>query len=289
MERRNIWKEHFNTCLDFFITLSRRKSAVLGLFIIILLLLVALFAPIIAPYDPVQLNIMNMMQPPSMEHFFGTDEYGRDIFSRVLYGARLSVWSASLAVGFCSIGGILIGLLCGFYGRLLDSIVMRIMDGMMAIPALLLAIGLIAAFGPGMMSVMLALGIVYLPRFARLVRGVVLSLREVEYVEAASALGARDMAIMFRHILPNCMAPVIVQATIYFAYAILAEASLGYLGLGVQPPAPSWGNILYDGRAYLRDAAWISIFPGLAIGFTVLGLNLLGDGLRDALDPRLKE
>jgi peptide/nickel transport system permease protein len=269
--------------------LFNRKTAVLGMMICFLLLITALLAPLIANYDPIKDNdYMNSSSSPSPLHFLGTDDYGRDIFSRVIYGARITVITALFSVAIAATIGTALGVISGYFGKMADSVIMRIMDALMSFPTIILAIGVMALLGPGLSNVILAVGITYIPRFSRLVRGMVLSLKESEYVQAIRVLGGSDIRIMFLHILPNCMSPLIVQSTIYFAYAILAEASLSFIGLGAPPPQPSWGNMLYDSRTHMGDAPWMSIFPGLAIAFTILGINLLGDGLRDVLDPKQK-
>ncbi|HBX22279.1 MAG TPA: ABC transporter permease [Desulfotomaculum sp.] len=268
---------------------TRRKTALIGLIIIALVVLAAVIAPIVAPYHPVDdVNYSLRIAPPSSEHIFGTDEYGRDIFSRVLYGARVSILISIGAVLLSAVFGVFGGLVSGYYGGVVDGILMRIVDGLMAFPPILFAVALMAAFGSSAFNIVLALAIIYTPLFARLIRGCVLSVKEKEYIDAIKVLGGSDMRILFKHVLPNCLSPLLVQMTTYFAYAILAEAALSFIGLGVPQPNPSWGNILYDGRQFMREAAWITIFPGLAISFTVLGLNLFGDGLRDYLDPRMK-
>lgn len=268
---------------------TRRKTAVFGLIIITLVVLAAIIAPIAAPYHPVDdVNYSLRIAPPGSEHLFGTDEYGRDIFSRVLYGARVSILISAGAILLSAAFGVFTGLVSGYYGGVVDGILMRIVDGLMAFPPILFAVALMAAFGSSAFNIVLALAIIYTPLFARLIRGCVLSVKEKEFIEAIKVLGGSDMRILFKHVLPNCLSPLLVQMTTYFAYAILAEAALSFIGLGVPQPNPSWGNILYDGRQFMREAAWITIFPGLAISFTVLGLNLFGDGLRDYLDPRMK-
>ena len=264
------------------------KIGLIGLTVIVINIVVAILAPVFATHDPLSINLELMAASPSAQNWFGTDEYGRDIYSRVIYGSRISLYISLLSVFVATFIGGIIGAVTGYFGGLVDNLIMRFMDALMAFPAILLAIGILAALGPNLYNVVLALGIVYTPRFARLVRGSVLSLREKEYVEASRALGNGDLFIIFRHILPNCMAPIIVQATACLAYAILAEAALSFLGLGAPPPAPSWGNILSEARNFMMDNPMMTVFPGLAITLAVLGFNLFGDALRDVLDPRLK-
>jgi peptide/nickel transport system permease protein len=225
--------------------------------------------------------------PPGAGFWLGTDNFGRSLLSRVVYGARLSLEIGFGVMVLSGLAGTLIGAAAGYYRRL-DDVLMRAMDALMAFPAVLLAIGIAAALGPSMVNAMIALTAVYTPRTARIVRASVLVVRELEYVQAARAAGAHHGRVLLRHVLPNCLAPLIVQLTFIFAYAVLTEAILSFLGMGPQPPTPTWGNIIAEGRGYMREAPWIALFPGLAIALTVLGLNLLGDGLRDALDPRLR-
>ncbi len=260
----------------------------IGSVVILLIILTAIFAPLLATHDPLAIDIAHQSESPSHHNWFGTDEYGRDIYSRVIYGSRISLYISLLSVAFSTVAGITIGATSGYYGGWIDNGIMRIMDAVMSFPAILLAIGIMAVLGPNIVNVVLALGIVYTPRFARIVRGSVLSLKEKEFVEASRAIGNGDAYIIFRHILPNCIAPLIIQATASLAYAILAESMLSFLGLGAPPPTPSWGNILSDARNFMMDNAMMTVFPGLAITFTVLGFNLIGDALRDVLDPRLK-
>ena len=272
---------------EFLSRLLDSRLAVLGLVLAGIMVLTAILAPILAPYDPLAINITHRLQGPSLQHPFGTDNFGRDLLSRVLLGARLSLKVGAYVVAFTCFFGTIIGLIAGYYPRL-DNLIMRAMDALMAFPAILLAIAIMAALGPSELNVVIALGIVYTPRTARVVRGSVLTLKEQDFIEAARSAGAGDGRILFLHILPNCLSPLIVQATFIFAYAILAEAGLSFVGAGPPPPTPSWGNILSEGRSYMRVAPWITLFPGLAIAITVLGLNLAGDGLRDVLDPRLR-
>lgn len=264
------------------------RIGVVGLAIIVVCLLVAAFAPWLAPHDPLAVDISLQGMEPSEAYPFGNDEFGRDILSRVIWGTRISLGISFFSVIFSLGLGVTLGALAGFYGRTVDNVIMRAMDATMAFPAILLAIAIVAVMGSNMFNVVIALGIVYVPRFARIIRGSVLSLKSREFVEAAVALGASDAAIIFRHILPNCLAPLIVQTTAGFAYAILAESSLSFLGLGAPPPAPSWGNILSEAKDFMLDNPMMTVYPGLAITFAVLGFNLLGDALRDLLDPRLR-
>lgn len=271
--------------------LARNKMAMSGLAILIILILAAVFADVIADYNTkvVAQNIADRLQGPSAAHWFGTDEFGRDIFARIVHGSRVSlvvgIISVSISLG---IGGIL-GAFAGFYGGKTDNIIMRFMDVFLAVPSILLAITIVAALGTSLVNVMLAIGVSGVPTFARIVRAAVMSVKDQEFVESSRAIGASSVTIIFREILPNCMAPIIVQATLSVAGAILSTASLSFIGLGVKPPAPEWGAMLASGRSYLRDAVHLTLFPGLAIVITILALNLLGDGLRDALDPRLKQ
>ena len=269
--------------------LIRNKLAVFGALLLLFLITVALLAPWVATHNPLKMNIKERLQPPSQAHFFGTDGYGRDLFSRVVYGAAIALRVGFLSIAVAMIAGIILGLISGYYRGWIDAIIMRIMDAILSFPIILLAIGIMAVLGAGFANLMIALGLVYTPRFARLVRSSVLSIREKEYIEAARVTGCSDFTILFVHILPNCWAPVIIQATISFGYAILWEAALSFLGLGAPPPSPSWGSLLADGKEVLTRAPWMTYFPGLAIAMAVLALNLFGDGLRDVLDPRIKE
>src|SRR5262245_53416506 len=265
----------------------RRRTAVIGAALVIVNLLVAATAPILARSDPLALDVKARLTPPGERHWFGTDDVGRDVWSRVIYGARLSIVVGVSVVTMAFAGGLVFGLASGYY-RALANVLMRIMDGLMAFPGIILAIALMAALGPSLVNVIVALGVVYVPRVARIVRGSVLIIRETTYVEAARALGSADVRLMSRHILPNCLSPVIVQGTFIFAAAVLGEAALSFLGVGVPPQIPSWGNVLAEGRLYLQQAPWLTLFPGAAIMAAILGLNLFGDGLRDLLDPKLR-
>jgi peptide/nickel transport system permease protein len=273
--------------LRWFGRLLRNPNVRVGGTMLVLFLLAAICAETLATHNPMRLNPTRRLQPPSAAHYLGTDEFGRDVYSLVLFGSRVSLLVGGVTMLLTCLGGVAIGLVAGYYRRL-DLLVMRVTDGLMAFPAILLAIAFMAARGPGVWNVILALSIVYTPRTALLIRSTVLSVRELDYVSAARALGRPDLGIAVRHILPNCMAPLLVQGTFIFAYAVLAEAILGFLGVGVPPYVPSWGNVIASGKNVIREAFWVSLFPGLALTLAGLSLNLLGDGLRDALDPRLR-
>ncbi len=267
--------------------LRHHKLFITGTALFAIVLFMAVFAPLIAPLPPDEIQFRHRFEPPSLEFPMGTDNFGRDLLSRVVYGARLSLEIGFTVVLLTGIFGTAIGAAAGYFRRL-DNPLMRIMDALMAFPAILLAVAIAAALGASAINAVIALAAVYTPRTARIVRASVLVVREMEYVQAARACGATNWRIMRRHILPNSLAPLIVQLTFIFAYAVLAEAILSFLGVGPEPPTPTWGNIVAEGRQYIREAPWITLFPGLAIAMTVLGLNLLGDGLRDALDPRMR-
>jgi peptide/nickel transport system permease protein len=264
----------------------RHPLVVTGSIIVLALAVVAVFGHWLAPFDPTAMDFTARFAPPSLAHPFGTDDFGRDVFSRVLYGAAVSFEVAFIAVGISGSVGVLLGLLAGFLGGWLDELIMRVMDVLFAFPAVLLAITVMAILGRGVGNAMIAIAIVYIPIFARVTRGAVISVRGREFVTAARAMGQGPWRIMLRHILPNALGPIIVQTSLSLAFAILAEAALSFFGLGTQPPAPSWGRMLSEGRSFLHQAPWMGIFPGLAIMASVLGFNLLGDGLRDVLDPR---
>ena len=268
--------------------LAKSHMAIAGLAIVLLLLLTALFADVIAPYHYDEQNLENAFHGPSWEHLFGTDEFGRDIFSRIVYGSRISLEVGFFAVAISVVIGGVLGAVAGYYGGALDNIIMRTMDILLSIPQILLAISIAASLGPGLMNLMIAVGISSIPQYARLVRASVLSIKDQEYIEAARSVGASDARIIFTHIIPNSLAPIIVQSTLGVAFAILTAAGLSFIGLGIQPPTPEWGAMLSGGRGYIRDYAYMTLFPGLAIMITILALNFLGDGLRDALDPKLK-
>lgn len=267
--------------------LTRNKTALAGLLIMLVLTGLSLAAPLITDKDPTKLDIPNKIQAPQSAFPMGTDNFGRDTFARVLYGGRLTLMVGGLTVLFSALGGTILGLMAGYNHRL-DPWIMRALDSIMAFPAILLAIAIMAALGPRTANVVIALTVVTVPRFARVVRSAVLVVREEVYVDAARAVGAPTWAILFRHILPNCLSPIIVQSTYGFATAVLSESSLSFLGVGAPPTEPSWGIILSEGRVLIAQAPWLTFFPGFAIVLVVLGMNLFGDGLRDALDPRLK-
>ena len=269
--------------------LLRKRTAVLGMSIIVVLVLTAIFADVIAPYGPTEIFSQDTMSPPSWTHPMGTDLLGRDVLSRVIYGSRVSLYVGVFALVPAILLGVPLGIIAGFYGGPLDNLIMRIMDIILAFPIFLLAIVIMVMLEPNTTNVVIALGIVRIPIYARIVRGSVLSVKELEYVEAAKALAVRDPRLLARHVLPNCMAPIIVTSTLSVGVSIIVEASLSFLGLGTQPPTPSWGWDLKANMILLEINPWITIFPGLAIFFTVLAFNLFGDGLRDALDPRLKQ
>jgi peptide/nickel transport system permease protein len=265
----------------------RRRSAVFGAALVVVNVLVAVLATPLAGVDPQSLDVKARLARPTAQHWFGTDHVGRDAWSRVIHGARLSMIVGASVVAMSFVGGVVFGVLGGYF-RGLDNVLMRVMDGLMAFPGIILAIAMMASLGPSVLNVIVALGVVYIPRVARIVRGSVLVIRETPYVEAARALGIGDGRIIARHVLPNCLSPVIVQGTFIFAAAVLGEAALSFLGVGVPPQIPSWGNVLAEGRSYLQQAPWLTLFPGAAIMASILGLNLFGDGLRDLLDPKLR-
>lgn len=271
--------------------LRRNKMAMIGLAILIMLALGAIFADIICDYDTmvIKQDIANRLQGPSAQHWFGTDEFGRDIFSRVVYGTRISLLIGFVAVAIAMVIGVLLGAFSGYYGATVDNIIMRLMDILLSIPQIILAIAIVAVLGNGLFNLMLAVGISSIPHYARIVRASVLSVKDQEFIEAAKAAGSSDLRIIFKHIIPNCLAPIIVQATLGVAMAILTAAGLSFVGLGISPPTPEWGSMLSSARSYIRDYAYMTMFPGLAIMITIFALNVLGDGLRDALDPKQKK
>ncbi len=267
--------------------LLAHRSFQIGAILVLALTIAAVFAPLITGIDPSAMKVRFRFRPPSTEFPFGADTFGRDILTRVLYGGRVSLWIGLVVAALSGVCGAAIGVIAAQF-RGLDAPLMRLMDALMSFPAILLALGITAALGPRMESVIIALTVAYVPAGARIVRATALVVRELDYVQAARIAGASDVRIMFRHILPNSLGPLLVHMTFVFAYSILAEAALSFLGVGIQPPTPSWGNIIAEGRDYATEAWWVMLFPGLGISIAALGLNLLGDGLRDVLDPRLK-
>jgi peptide/nickel transport system permease protein len=274
---KNFWR-HF----------KKNRLGVGGLVIIVIVFFIAIFASLLSPYDPGKTDVSLKLKPPSLQHYLGTDQLGRNVFSRMLYGSRISLSVGFVAVGISILIGILVGAMAGYKGGWIDSLLMRFVDIMLSFPSFFLILTVVAILRPNIYNVMIVIGITSWEGTARFVRAEFLSLRERDYVQAARALGVKDRRIIFRHILPNALAPVFVTASLGVASAILVEAGLSFLGFGVQPPAPSWGNILTEGRTYIFDAWWLTVFPGLAILITVLSFNLFGEGLRDALDPRLR-
>jgi peptide/nickel transport system permease protein len=261
---------------------------VAGTIILVAVLASAVLAPYISPHDPIEQEFSSQLQPPSVGHPFGTDEFGRDIFSRVVYGARIALQVGGLADAIATALGVLLGVVAGYFGGRLDAILTRAIDVMLAFPYLLLAMIVVAILGPGLTNAMMAIAVVYTPQFARVVRGVVLSVKEQEFVEAARSMGAGTLRILGRHVLPNIVSPIIVMATLTVGFMIVETAGLSFLGLGASPPTPEWGSMLATGREYMLTAPWITTFPGLAILVTVVAFNMVGDGLRDVLDPRLR-
>lgn len=266
----------------------RSRTGVAGAIVLMVVILAALLAFKVAPYSPTRQDFRVERQPPSPAHLMGTDEFGRDVLSRVIWGAQTSLEAGAVAASIALILGLALGMIAAYYGGRADSLIMRTMDVILAFPYILLAIAIVAILGPGLLNAMIAIAIVYVPYYARVVRGSVLSVRARDYVEAARALGAGDGRVMLQHVLPNTLAPLIVQTTLNIGSAIIDTAGLSFLGLGTQPPTPDWGNMLSAGRSYVIDSPWIATFPGLAILLTVLAFNLMGDALRDAFDPRLR-
>ena len=275
------WKEAW-------MTFRKNKGALVGAGIVIFFILIAVFAPLIAPFGISEQELTNRNAAPSANHWFGTDDFGRDIFSRVLYGARISLWVGFISVVGSIVVGCLLGIIAGYYGRWIDTIISRVFDIMLAFPSILLAIAVVAVLGPSLQNALIAIALINVPNFGRLIRSKVLSVKQEEYIMAAKAVGMTDGRILFHHVLPNSFAPIIVQGSMAIATAIIEAAALGFLGMGAQPPQPEWGKMLADSRQYIIQAPWTVIFPGVAIMLTVLGFNLMGDGLRDALDPRMK-
>lgn len=267
---------------------KKNKIALIGASIVLFFVTLAIFGPIVAPQGINEQMLTNKLQAPSAEHWFGTDDLGRDVYSRVILGARISLLVGFLSVVASAIIGSLLGIVAGYYGRWVDTVISRLFDILLAFPSILLAIAIVAVLGPSLQNALIAIAIINVPNFGRLIRSRVLSIKEEEYITAAKAIGMSDMRILFSHILPNSMTPVIVQGTLAIATAIIEAAALGFLGLGAQPPQPEWGKMLADARSYFITAPWTMIFPGLSIMLVVLGFNLMGDGLRDAFDPKMK-
>jgi len=280
--------ERITLAKDVWKRFKRNKLAVFGSFIIFVLLIIAIFAPVIAPYSYRDQNLEQALLPSSREHLFGTDFFGRDVFSRVIYGARISIAVSIIPTAISTILGVFFGSISGYKGGMFDLIFMRFVDMMFAFPELLFVIAISFAIGRGLFTLFIALAIVGWPRDARIIRSQVISIKQKEYIEAARAIGMSDMRVLFRHVLPNCIAPIIVLVSLSIPGVILSEAIYSFLGMGAQPPTPSWGAILSDGQPFIRNAPWIAIWTGIAIFITVLAYNLIGDGLRDALDPFLK-
>ncbi len=273
---------------DAFRRLIRHRLAMFGTVTLLLVVVMAVLGPGITPYDPNAMDFAQRFANPSFEHWMGTDDFGRDIFSRIIIGARVSLQVGFVAVSVATIVGTSLGLIAGYSNRIADEVIMRAMDVLYAFPAILLAIAIMAALGRGIGPAMIAIGVVYIPIFARIARAAVLGIRNEEFIIAAKAMGAGDIRILLTHVLPNVLSPIIVEITLSLAFAILTEAALSFFGLGTQPPDPSWGRMLSEGRDFFRQSGWMGVFPGLAIFFTVMGFNFLGDGLRDALDPKLR-
>lgn len=268
--------------------LVRSPGALVGLMLVVLLLGSAALAPRLSARDPVDMDLINRLKPPGSDYWMGTDTFGRDIFTRLLYGGRISLLVGVVAVAVGGITGTLLGAVSGFYGSWVDHVIMRVLDALHSFPAILLAMAIIGALGPGLVNLMLAVSITSVPAFGRITRSAVLVVRELDYVQAARAVGVPPRQILWRHVFPNSLGPVIVTATLQVASAILAAASLSFLGMGIQPPTPEWGSMLAEGRGYIERAPWLTIFPGLAIVTAVIGFNLIGDALRDAMDPTLR-
>jgi peptide/nickel transport system permease protein len=267
---------------------SRSLNITLGAVVLAVMILMAVFAPLLTPYDPIQVTPSLRLRPPDSIHVFGTDDFGRDVFTRIAYGARLSLQVGLISVALAATVGVTLGVVAGFYGGLIDAVIMRMIDVMLAFPGILLALVIVAVLGRSLTNVMIAVGISSIPVYVRMARGNTLALKSIDYIAAAHAIGAPVPRILARHILPNILAPLIVIATNGVAGAIIAGAALSFLGLGAQPPTPEWGLMLSEGRVYLRNAWWVTTFPGLAIMIAVMAINLMGDGLRDILDPRLR-
>lgn len=288
MKNEEIVEKEKTPLREFWESFRANRLALVGLGIVFFFILIAFFAPLLTSHAPDSQNLANRLLPPSSSHYFGTDDFGRDLFARVVFGARLSLWVGFLSVLGSAVIGTFLGIVAGYYGKLLDSIISRFFDILLAFPSILLAIAIVAILGPSLQNALIAIAIVNVPTFGRLVRSKVLSVKQEEYILAARAIGMGDTRILTHHILPNSIAPIIVQGTLAIATAIIEAAALGFLGMGAQAPMPEWGKMLADSRQYLTDAPGTLFFPGFAIMLTVLGFNLIGDGLRDALDPKMK-
>ena len=273
---------------DFLYRFFHNKLAVSGSIILLLFVLMAAFAPVLAPYDPFYMDPAAALTGPSPEHLLGTDNMGRDILSRIIYGSQISLKVSLASVAIATAAGVLLGVAAGYFGGITDAVISRILEVMLSFPEVLLALLIMSILGSSLNNIMLAIGIVYTPIFARIARGAVLSVKDSLYVEAARSIGVRDVTIIVRHVLPNILSPILVQVTLSLAFAILSEAALSFLGIGVEPDIPSWGIMLNNGKAWIEIAWWVGVFPGIAIALAVLGFNILGDGLRDVLDPRLR-
>ena len=273
---------------DFLYRFFHNKLAVSGSIILLLFVLMAAFAPVLAPYDPFYMDPAAALTGPSPEHLLGTDNMGRDILSRIIYGSQISLKVSLASVAIATAAGVLLGVAAGYFGGITDAVISRILEVMRSFPEVMLALLIMSILGSSLNNIMLAIGIVYTPIFARIARGAVLSVKDSLYVEAARSIGVRDVTIIVRHVLPNILSPVLVQVTLSLAFAILSEAALSFLGIGVEPDIPSWGIMLNNGKAWIEIAWWVGVFPGIAIALAVLGFNILGDGLRDVLDPRLR-
>ena len=269
--------------------LAKNKAAIAGAIVVITIIILAILAPLIAPYDPRAMDMSKKFQGPSLEHWLGTDDKGRDILSRLVYGSRISLTVGILSTLIGAFVGVVMGIVAGYYGKWIDSLIMRICDVLLAFPGILLALAIVSILGPSTTNTIIAIAIFAIPTFARIVRGSTLSVKKLEYVDAIRAMGSRDIRIIFKHILPNITSPIIVQATLYIASAIITSSALSFLGLGTQPPDPEWGTMLANGRSYMAQAPHLTLFPGLVILLVVIGFNLFGDGLRDALDPKTKK
>jgi peptide/nickel transport system permease protein len=286
VKRRSPQMESFISVMK---RLFKNKAAVVGGVIILFFIVVAIIGPYLVKTDPLHQNLVNKLQPPSKEHWFGTDNFGRDIFSRIVHGTGLTLTVGFLSVAVGGIIGVIIGIVSGYYGGWLDTISMRLMDVLLAFPGILLALAIVSVLGGSLQNVIIAVGIFSVPAFARIVRGSTLQVKKLEYIDAVRSLGASDIRIIFRHILPNIMSPIIVQATMRIATAILTASGLAFLSLGAPPPTPEWGAMLNDGRTYMHNAGHMVLIPGIAIVIVVLAFNIFGDGLRDALDPKMKQ